>query len=365
MTNRTQPNTGAPLIEAIALQKYFPVDTAWWGNSRRQVHAVDGVTFTIRAGETLGLVGETGSGKSTLGRLILRLLAPTAGKVLYAGEDVHKLDQRRLRRLRGKMQIVFQDPYSSFDPRMTVRDIVAEGLGHSTVSGASAAEARVRRLLEMVGLPNAYLDRYPHQFSGGQRQRIGIARALAVDPEFILLDEPVSALDVSVQSQILNLLADLRDDLGLTYLFIAHDLSVVRHLSTHVAVMYLGRIVELSDKQSIYNNPQHPYTQALLSAVPIANPKRRRRERVVLQGEVPSPISPPAGCRFHTRCPYVMDVCRHVDPAFVDGGQGHFVACHLVNPVFPASGSDAGYAEPPGQERAEEVARNAGEGTRA
>ena len=324
-----QPLAERPLVQAKGLTKHFPLGQTFWGAPPRVVHAVDDVALDIRQGETLGLVGETGSGKSTLGRLILNLLPPTAGSVHYRGLDVHRLDRREMQRLRGKMQIVFQDPYSSFDPRMSLRDIVAEGMVHTEIRGRLERERRVRQLLSTVGLANAHLDRYPHQFSGGQRQRIGIARALAVNPEFIVLDEPVSALDVSVQSQILNLLADLRQEFGLTYLFIAHDLSVVRYLATVVAVMYLGKIVEQADKHVLFGRPRHPYTQELLAAVPVADPARRHRQRVVLQGDVPSPIDPPAGCRFNTRCRHVMDICRHVEPQLSDRDGGHLVACHL------------------------------------
>jgi oligopeptide/dipeptide ABC transporter ATP-binding protein len=287
------------------------------------------VTLEIHQGETLGLVGETGSGKSTLGRLILNLLPPTAGTVYYRGDDVHGLDRRALRRLRGRAQIVFQDPFSSFDPRMTVRDIIAEGMVHTDLQGRAARTQRVQELLRTVGLTPAHADGYPHQFSGGQRQRIGIARALAVGPEFIVLDEPVSALDVSVQSQILNLLADLRGEFGLTYLFIAHDLGVVRYLCTRVAVMYLGKVVELAERGALFERPRHPYTKELLAAVPVADPSRRNRRRMVLQGDIPSPIDPPPGCRFHTRCPQAMEICRSVEPPMRDRGQGHLAACHL------------------------------------
>ena len=301
---------------------------ALWGAPHKVVHAVDDVSFDIHAGETLGLVGETGSGKSTLGRLVLNLLPPTAGTVRYRGEDIHALDQRQLARLRGRAQIVFQDPFSSFDPRMTVRAIVAEGMVHTELRTRAAREQRVRELLRTVGLTAAHADGYPHQFSGGQRQRIGIARALAVNPEFIVLDEPVSALDVSVQSQTLNLLVDLRAEFGLTYLFIAHDIGVVRYLCTRVAVMYLGKVVELGPAAALFECPQHPYTRELLAAVPVADPSRRNRTRRVLEGDIPSPIDPPPGCRFHTRCPHAMEVCRRVEPPLRARVEGHLAACH-------------------------------------
>ncbi len=319
----------ATLVRVSGLTKHFPVGQALWGKPRKVVHAVDEVTLDIHEGETLGLVGETGSGKSTLGRLILNLLPPTAGSVHYRDDDLHGLDRAALRRLRGRAQIVFQDPFSSFDPRMTVRDIVAEGMVHTDLRGRAARDTRVQELLRTVGLTAAHAQGYPHQFSGGQRQRIGIARALAVGPEFIVLDEPVSALDVSVQSQILNLLADLRAEFGLTYLFIAHDLGVVRYLCTRVAVMYLGRVVELGESQALFKAPRHPYTRELLAAVPIADPTRRNRPRSILQGDIPSPIDPPPGCRFHTRCPFVMPICRSVEPPLRDRGDGHLAACHL------------------------------------
>ncbi|MCC6718487.1 MAG: ABC transporter ATP-binding protein [Acetobacteraceae bacterium] len=315
------------LVELRGLTKHFPLDTVMWGTPKRVVHAVDDVTLDIAAGETLGLVGETGSGKSTLGRTILHLNAPTAGVVRYRGEDVGGLDRAAMQRFRSRAQIVFQDPYSSFDPRMTIQDIIAEGMVHGAHRTRAARAARVRDLLRTVGLGHVYSDGYPHQFSGGQRQRIGIARALAVDPEFVVLDEPVSALDVSVQSQVLNLLASLREQLGLTYLFISHDLSVVRYLCTRVAVMYLGRIVELAETRALYAAPRHPYTSVLLAAVPIADPRRRHRPRQVLQGEVPSPIHPPPGCRFHTRCPKATTICREEVPALA-GDATHMVACH-------------------------------------
>ena len=327
-----KPDTTAPaepLVQVCGLTKHFAAEQSLWGTVRKVVHAVDDVSFDIHAGETFGLVGETGSGKSTLGRLILNLMPPTAGTVRYRDHDVFGIDRDLMRRLRGEMQIVFQDPFSSFDPRMTVREIIAEGFVHTDVRGPSARNERVAQLLKVVGLTGAHADGYPHQFSGGQRQRIGIARALAVKPRFIVLDEPVSALDVSVQSQILNLLADLRAEFGLTYLFIAHDLSVVKYLCTRVAVMYLGKLVEIADRNQLFSTPRHPYTQKLLSAVPIADPARRHRPRSLLEGDIPSPIDPPAGCRFHTRCPKVMDRCRSVEPELTERDRGQLAACHL------------------------------------
>ncbi|MBM3532959.1 MAG: ABC transporter ATP-binding protein [Alphaproteobacteria bacterium] len=318
-----------PLIEVRGLTKHFAAEQSLWGTVRKVVHAVDDVSFDIHAGETLGLVGETGSGKSTLGRLILNLMLPTSGTVRYREHEIFEVDRDRMRRLRGEMQIVFQDPFSSFDPRMTVREIIAEGFVHTDIRSQAARNDRVAELLRTVGLTGAHADGYPHQFSGGQRQRIGIARALAVNPRFIVLDEPVSALDVSVQSQILNLLADLRAEFGLTYLFIAHDLSVVKYLCTRVAVMYLGKLVEIADRKDLFANPRHPYTRKLLSAVPIADPAQRDRPRSLLEGDIPSPIDPPKGCRFHTRCPEVMDRCRTEEPRLTKCGSNQLAACYL------------------------------------
>ncbi|HKV56395.1 MAG TPA: ABC transporter ATP-binding protein [Candidatus Binataceae bacterium] len=293
--------------------------------------AVDGVTLKIDTGETLGLVGESGSGKSTLGRLILRLIEPTNGQVFFDGRELGALSRRELRHLRREMQLVFQDPYSSLNPRMRVRAIVAEGIEIHGLARGQEKEQRIRELLQMVGLGADALDRYPHEFSGGQRQRIGIARALAVGPRFLVLDEPVSALDVSIQAQIINLLQDLQEQLRLTYLFIAHDLRVVEHISQRVAIMYLGKIVELADRDDIYANPCHPYTRALLSAIPQID-AGARTERIKLPGEVPSPLDPPSGCSFHPRCPYAKDICKRVEPSLAAGHRGHAVACH----VFPA-----------------------------
>ena len=320
----------APLLEVSDLRMEFPVHSGILRRTIGQVRAVDGISFTIDRGRTLGLVGESGSGKSTTARLVLRLIEPTGGRVVLEGADVTTMDKAELRRTRRRMQIVFQDPYSSLDPRSTVVEAVGEPLEvHLGLRGA-ARDARVVELLESVGLGRAALRRYPHEFSGGQRQRIAVARALALDPSLLICDEPVSSLDVSTQSQVVNLLGDLQDERGLTYLFIAHDLSVVRHISDRIAVMYLGRIVEIGDAEEVYNRPTHPYTQALLSAIPVPEPAAQRsRHRIVLQGDVPSPFDPPSGCRFHTRCPYAMDVCRTEDPPPFENSAGTTMYCHL------------------------------------
>jgi oligopeptide/dipeptide ABC transporter ATP-binding protein len=320
------------LVHAVQLHKEFPAGAEGiLGQRRLTLKAVDGVTLEIHAGETLGLVGESGSGKSTLGRLLLRLLEPTSGQVFFDGRDLAALSRKQLRHLRREMQLVFQDPYSSLNPRMRVRAIVAEGIEIHKLARGREKEQRIRQLLEMVGMGADALDRYPHEFSGGQRQRIGIARALAVNPRFLVLDEPVSALDVSIQAQIINLLQDLQEQLSLTYFFIAHDLRVVKHISQRVAIMYLGKIVELASRDEIYSNPRHPYTRALLSAIPQIDADARA-ERIKPAGEVPSPLNPPAGCSFHPRCPYAKDVCKQAEPHLTAGYGGHAVACH----VFPA-----------------------------
>ncbi|HBV98670.1 MAG: hypothetical protein JL50_17430 [Peptococcaceae bacterium BICA1-7] len=317
------------LLEVQNLTKYFPVKSSGPAQKRGSVKAVDGVYFFINEGETLGLVGESGCGKSTTGRLILRLLEPTAGKVLFEGRDVFGLGRKELRALRKDMQMIFQDPYASLNPRMTVGDIIAEPLKiYRAASGADLQE-RVQKLLGYVGLASYHARRYPHEFSGGQRQRIGIARALALNPRLIICDEPVSALDVSIQSQVLNLLKELQQEFGLTYLFIAHGLNVVKHVSSRVGVMYLGKLVELADVDDLYGKPLHPYTRALLSAVPVPDP-RAKKERIILTGDVPSPVNPPPGCRFHTRCYLCGDICREKDPVFMEVGKNHFVACHMV-----------------------------------
>jgi oligopeptide/dipeptide ABC transporter ATP-binding protein len=319
-----------PLVETRNLKKHFPVRGSVFG-PRQFVRAVDGVDLTVYPGETLGVVGESGCGKSTLGRLILRLLEPTAGEVLFGGENLQALNPQALRRKRREMQIVFQDPFGSLNPRMRIGSIVGEGIEIHNLARGAAKQRRVVELLERVGLQADAYDRYPHEFSGGQRQRIGIARALAVQPRLIVADEPVSALDVSIQAQIINLMQDLQEEMGLAYVFIAHDLRVVEHISHRVAIMYLGKIVELADSEELYRNPRHPYTRALLSAVPVADPQARRG-RMLLAGDVPSPVHPPAGCAFHPRCPYVEERCRSMEPPLTAGGHRHAVACH----VFPA-----------------------------
>ena len=318
-----------PLLEVKNLVKHFPITKGIiFSKQVGAVKAVDGISFTVNRGETLGLVGESGCGKTTTGRVILRLIEPTSGEVWFDGKNVPERRKADLPELRKDMQIIFQDPYASLNPRMTVGDIIAEPLHIHGLAKGKEREKRVQKLLDVVGLSSFHARRFPHEFSGGQRQRIGIARALAVNPKLIICDEPVSALDVSIQAQVINLLQDLQKEFGLTYLFIAHDLSVVKHISDRVAVMYLGKIVELADKERLYANPKHPYTQALLSAIPIADPTVKK-ERIILKGDVPSPINPPSGCRFHTRCPYAMDICKQVEPEFIDTGDGHFVACHL------------------------------------
>jgi oligopeptide transport system ATP-binding protein len=326
----SEVQTSEPLLRVTDLKKYFSVKGGLLSRELGRIYAVDGVSFEVKRGETLGLVGESGCGKSPTARCVLRLLEPSAGEVMFDGQDVLKLGGTDLRAMRRNMQIVFQDPFASLNPRMTVGAILGEALTiHQLGSSASEREARVASLLVKVGLKAEHMRRYPHEFSGGQRQRIVIARALAVEPKFIVCDEPVSALDVSIQAQVINLLEDLQAELNLTYLFVAHDLSVVEHISDRVAVMYLGRIVELASASDLYRNPQHPYTQALLSAVPVPDPKVKRK-RIRLQGDVPSPMNPPQGCHFHTRCPVAEPRCRQTAPELKQGSDGHFVACHLA-----------------------------------
>ncbi|WP_019424125.1 ABC transporter ATP-binding protein [Paenibacillus sp. OSY-SE] len=318
--------SGEALLEVNQLQKFFNLGR---GNILK---AVNDVSFTIQRGETLGMVGESGCGKSTAGRTILRLYEPTQGQVRYNGTDIYRVKRGQMKALRREMQMIFQDPYASLNPRMTITDIIGEALDiHGLAGSRSARKKRVEDLLDLVGLNPDHATRYPHEFSGGQRQRIGIARALAVDPKFIICDEPISALDVSIQAQIVNLLQDLQKQFGLTYLFIAHDLSMVKHISDRVAVMYLGKMVELSDSESIYAEPLHPYTRALMSSIPVPDPEiEAQKERIVLSGELPSPIHPPSGCHFRTRCPLASDRCAQAEPPFREAKPGHFVACHLV-----------------------------------
>ncbi|ATF12562.1 ABC transporter ATP-binding protein [Brevibacillus brevis X23] len=310
------------------LKKYYSITGGVLGGEVGVVKAVDDVSFTVKSGETLGLVGESGCGKSTTGRSLLRLIEPTSGEITFDGTNVMSLSTDAMRKMRRDMQIVFQDPFASLNPRHNIEKILEEPLIVHGLGSSAERKKRVQEMLEIVGLSSYHASRYPHQFSGGQRQRIGIARALMLKPKLIVADEPVSALDVSIQSQVLNLMQDLQREFGLTYLFIAHDLSVVRHISDRVGVMYLGRIVELTTSSQLYSNPLHPYTKALLSAVPSPDPDAVR-ERVILQGDVPSPAKPPSGCTFHTRCPHVTEECRTVRPEFMDAGDGHFVACHL------------------------------------
>ena len=328
---QTQAAPAGALVVTEAVTKEFPAGREGLFGTRLRLKAVDHVSLQIQSGETLGLVGESGSGKSTLGRLILRLIEPTSGAIMFDGRDLSTLGRSELRRLRRQMQLVFQDPYASLNPRMKVASIVGEGIEIHKLAKGREKQERLAQLLTMVGLDADALNRYPHEFSGGQRQRIGIARALAVGPRFLVLDEPVSALDVSIQAQIINLLQDLQEQLKLTYLFIAHDLRVVEHISQRVAIMYLGKIVELGSSEQIYANPRHPYTRALLSAVPSID-FAAKPERIRLPGEMPSPVNPPSGCSFHPRCPYAKDVCRAVTPALEPGKSRHAVACH----VFPA-----------------------------
>jgi peptide/nickel transport system ATP-binding protein len=318
-----------PLLQVRDVKTHFPVRGGLLGRVRGTVKAVDGVSFDVRRGETLGLVGESGCGKSTLGRTLLRLIDPTAGSIRFEGQELTGLSHRELRPLRRRMQLIFQDPYASLNPRMTVRDIIGEPFAIHGLAKGRGREEKVLALLELMGLPREAMERYPHEFSGGQRQRIGIARSIAMRPDLVIADEPISALDVSIQAQIVNLLVDLQRELKLTYVFIAHDLKIVEYISTRVAVMYLGKIVELADAADLYRRPRHPYTQALLSAVPVPDPDHKKT-RIILQGDVPSPLAPPPGCAFHPRCPHAFERCRRETPPLYDLGNGHTAACFLA-----------------------------------
>ncbi|MGG7176245.1 ABC transporter ATP-binding protein [Clostridium paraputrificum] len=324
-----QNNDNQVVLEIKNLCKYFPTNKGLFA-SKSYVKALDNVSFTINKGETLGLVGESGCGKTTTGRTILKLYEPTSGEIIFQGQDITKLSEKEMVPLRRRMQMIFQDPYASLNPRMTVGDIIGEAIDIHGLHKGEAREKRIRYLLDKVGLNGSHINRYAHEFSGGQRQRIGIARALAVEPDLIVCDEPISALDVSIQAQVINMLEELQEELGLTYLFIAHDLSMVKHISTHIGVMYLGKLVEKGLSNDVYSEPKHPYTQALLSAVPIPDPKiAKSNKRILLEGDIPSPIDPPPGCRFKGRCKYAKPICGEQDPEMKEVEPGHFVACHL------------------------------------
>lgn len=322
--------TQEALVKISNVKKHFPIKGGLLQRQIGQIKAVDGVSFSIQSGETLGLVGESGCGKTTIGKVILRLHEATEGKILFEGKDILKLNKREMRDVRREMQIIYQDPNSSLDPRLTVAEIVGEPLRIHGLAKGKEREKEVKRLLDLVGLSSYHASRYPHEFSGGQRQRIGIARALALNPKLIVCDEPVSALDVSIQSQIINLLQDLQTEFNLTYLFIAHGLAVVKHISNRVGVMYLGKLVEIASSEEIFANAVHPYTIALMSAIPIPDPEFSNK-RIILEGDVPSPINPPKGCRFHTRCPKAQEMCKEIEPELLDIGQNHHVACHFVS----------------------------------
>jgi oligopeptide transport system ATP-binding protein len=327
------PQPRETMFRVENLLKMFPIKAGFLRKTVANVHAVDDVSFDISRRETLGLVGESGCGKTTTGRLLLRLIEPTSGKLIFDGRDITHLPYAEMKRLRGEMQIIFQDPYASLNPRLPVGDIIGEGLYNLGMHNAHERESRVADMLERVGLRKYYINRYPHEFSGGQRQRIGIARALVLRPKFIVADEPVSALDVSIQSQVLNLLKDLQEEFGLTYLFISHNLQVVQHVSDRIGVMYLGKLVEVAKATEVYRAPRHPYTQALLSAIPLPDPSRKR-ERILLRGDVPSAINPPSGCRFHTRCPLAQEICSQVEPPLEPkGSPAHLAACHFADTV--------------------------------
>jgi len=329
MSDINMEKNNKELLRLVDLKTYYPANKSFFKNNIKYIKAVDSVSFSVNQGETLGLVGESGCGKSTIGRSILRLEEVTSGEIWYEGKNILTLSDEEMRKYRQKIQIIFQDPYSSLNPKMTVGQIVGEPLLVHKISFGKERDKRVQEILELVGLRGFHAKRYPHEFSGGQRQRIGIARALAVNPKLIICDEAVSALDVSIQAQILNLLSNLQKEMGLTYIFIAHGLATVKHISNRICVMYLGKIVEIANSEDLYYKPLHPYTQALISAIPEPDPEIKK-QRIVLEGDVPSPIDPPSGCRFHTRCNYCMDICKTIEPEIVDKGNEHFVACHLV-----------------------------------
>lgn len=318
----------APLLEVKDLKKWFPSSKSPFSGKKQYVKAVDGVSFTLHYGETLGIVGESGCGKSTMGRSVLRLLEPTSGQILFEGKNFTALNKKELRKSRSELQIIFQDPYASLDPRMTIGDIIAEPLDIQLKLPEKERMERVLKMMERVGLNTRYVNRYPHEFSGGQRQRIGIARAMILNPKVVVCDEPVSALDVSIQAQVINLLKDMQKEMGMAYIFISHDFSVIKHISDRVAVMYLGRVMEIADKNDLYKHPMHPYTVALLSAIPVPD-RKHKKEKIVLEGDLPSPVNPPSGCVFHTRCPRAQEICKTQVPQQKDYGNGHCCACHF------------------------------------